>query len=407
MLSQLPERTEVGLRPSREVDSSDQVLWSLRALGGEATLGDLLSVTGLPRSSVERSLDVLIATDLGHVRVLEGGHVTYHVGRAPPLEPEPARRPGGLPAAPPWGRTPPGWLVQARRAAFDRKTLRLLRARRGVLSLAELVEQTGLPLRQAEREMQRLAESWDGEPHFGLDGHTVYAFPLLMDSVHGRFMAREPRPAWVRSEDPMDHGRLARRWAQRGVAAMCAGAATLAGSPLLAGATVTALGAVGAGTLAAASAALGGVLVATGVRTVRRHHPRFRFRQRHTLRRYALGHVVQTALAGKGIVSLERTVRFIQRRAGKRPVSRAAVEAALRDLAEEFEAPITTEGGDLFFGFRSVKRQFLASHLLRQRLALGRTVTGDTVYDTADSRAAAAARDLEMFDRDLREPGPA
>jgi len=382
------------LRPSREVDSSDQVLWSLRALGGEATLGDLLSVTGLPRSSVERSLDALIATDRGHVRVLEGGHLTYHVGKAPPLEPEPARRPEGLLAPRPWGRTPSAWLVRARRAAFDRKTLRLIRARGGVLSLAELVEQTGLPLRAAKREMQRLAESWGGEAHLGLDGHTVFAFPLLMDSVHGRFAAREPRPAWVRSEDPMDHARLGRRRARMGVAAVCAGAAALVGAAV----TVAA----GAGALAVASAALGGVLAATGVCTVLRHHPRFRFTQRGTLRRYALGHVVQTALAGKGVVSLERTVRFIQRRAGRRRVNRKAVEAALRDLAEEFDAPITTEGGDVFFGFRSVKRQFLASYLVRRELALGRRVAGETIYDTEDAPAAAAARELALFDRELR-----
>jgi hypothetical protein len=378
------------LRPLREVDSSDQVLWSLRALGGEATLGDLLSVTGLPRAAVERSLDALIATDLGHVRVLEGGHLTYHIGKATSLVSAPTKSsqsPG------PWRRAPSDWIVRARRAAFDRKTLRLIRARGGVLSLAELVEQTGLPLKSAKREMQRLAESWGGEAHPGLDGHTVFAFPLLMDSVHGRFAAREPRPAWVRSEDPMDHARLGRRWARMGVAAACAGAAALVG------ATVTV--AAGAGALAAASAALGGVLAATGVCTVLRHHPRFRFTQRGTLRRYALGHVVQTALAGKGVVSLERTVRFIQRRAGKRRVSRKAVEAALRDLAEEFGAPITTEGGDVFFGFRSVKRQFLASHLVRRQLALGRLVSGDTIYDTEDGPAAAAARELALFDREL------
>ncbi|MCG6988664.1 MAG: hypothetical protein LJF06_10850 [Gemmatimonadetes bacterium] len=387
------------MRPSREVESSDQVLWSLRALGGEATLGDLVAATGLPRSSVERSLDALIATQRGHVRVLERGDVTYHVGRI-----------GFDGVAAPWlpgfygaerRRTPPrSELVAARRAAFDRKTLRLIRTRDGVLSLAELVEQTGLPLRAAEVEMQRLARSWGGEAHVGLDGHTVYAFPLLMESVHGRFAAREPRPAWVRSEDPMDHARQRRRRARRGMVMTSAGSAMLVGVPFAVAAT-KALGVPGVGTAAVAVSVLGASLVIVGLRDVLRHHRRFRFQQRDTLRRYALGHVVETALAGKGVVSLKRTVRFIQARAGKRKVPRALVEAALRDLAEEFGAPITTEGDDLFFGFRSVKRQFLASYLVRRQLALGRRVAGDTVYDTEDAPAAAAARELALFDREL------
>jgi hypothetical protein len=379
----------------------------MRALGGEATLGDLLAVTGLPRSSVERSLEALIATDRGHVRVLERGDVTYHVG-PPGIDDDLPGVPSLLrrwESARPRRSLPLPALTAARRTAFDRKTLRLIRARRGVVSLAELVEQTGLPLRAAEAEMRRLAESWGGEPHVGLDGYVMYAFPPLMDSVHGRFAAREPRPAWVRSEDPMDHAREGRRRAHRGTVMAAGGAVLVAGVPILLGVTAAALGHAGVVGTAAAGAGgalvAGGVLLALGVRELMHHHPRFRFRQRDALRRYALGHVVQTALAGKGVVSLERTVRFIQARAGKRRVSAAAVEAALRDLAEEFGAPITTEGSDVFFGFRCVKRQFLASHLMRRQLALGRTVAGEAVFDTADTAAAAAARELAVFDREM------
>ena len=133
------------------------------------------------------------------------------------------------------------------------------------------------------------------------------------------------------------------------------------------------------------------------------HHRFFRFRHAKTLRRYALGLVFQTALAGKGVVSLERTVNYLQARAGKRKVKRSAVEKALRELAQEFDAPITEMNGDLFFGFRNVKRQFLASHVQRRRLQLGRTAFGRTVFDSADSPLAATQRDLETFDRELRD----
>jgi len=376
-------------------ESADQVLWALRALGGEATLGDLVAVTGISRAETERALEILMARGRGHARVLDRGDLTYHL--------EPDR--DGVPAEA--GRAPgeisrprrASAIALARRTIFDRKTLRLIRARDGVLSLAELVEQTGLPMRDAEREMRRLADSWSGEPHVGLDGHTVHAFPELMSSVHGRFHAREPRPAWVRGEDPMDHARIRDRRARLGTALAATGAFTMASVPLLVGAPV-------AGAVALGVAAAGGALLATGARAVLRHHRRFRFRQRDTLRRYALGYVVETALAGKGVVSLDRTLRFIQGRAGPQPVSRAGVEAALRQLAADFDAPITAEGGDIFFGFRNVKRQFLASHLLRRQLALGRTVSGETVFDTADSPESASARELDVFDRELRLGSP-
>lgn len=135
-----------------------------------------------------------------------------------------------------------------------------------------------------------------------------------------------------------------------------------------------------------------------------RRYAYFRFRDPRELRRYALGYVIQTALAGKGVVSLERTVGYLQARAGRRRVRRSAVEAALRRLAAEFDAPISEVNGELFFGFRNVKRQFLASHVVRRRIRLGRIASGRTVFDTADSPSLAAARDLESFDLELLAP---
>jgi len=381
---------------SRSIDElSDQVLWALRALGGEATLGDLVAVTGLTRAETERAIEALMARGRGHARVLDRGDLTYHLPSGGDRTPS-----GGLQASAQLQR-PRGAsaLALARRTIFDRKTLRLIRARQGVISLAELVEQTGLPLRDAQREMLRLAESWGGEPHIGLDDYVVYAFPELMNSVHGSFAAREPRPAWVRRDDPMDHARFRDRRARLGFAGATVGVMTVASVPLLVSMSIPAAGVIGL-------VATGCALLSIGARTVLHHHRRFRFRQRDTLRRYALGHVVETALAGKGVVSLERTLRFIRGRAGRQFVSRSAVEAALRELASDFDAPVTTEGGDLFFGFRNVKRQFLASHLLRRQLALGRKVSGETVFDTADSPGVASARELEAFDRELRLGSP-
>jgi hypothetical protein len=131
--------------------------------------------------------------------------------------------------------------------------------------------------------------------------------------------------------------------------------------------------------------------------------PWIRFHSRRALRRYALGYVVQASLAGKGIVSLERTVAYLRARAGGRSVRRGAVLGALRQLADEFGAPVTDMNGDLFFGFRNVKRQFLASHLVRRSMRLGRKPSGRTVFDTADSPRRAGQRDLESFDLELQK----
>lgn len=327
----------------REPDPSDwqpEVVDTLRALGGEGTLGDIVAITGLFRSEVIAAVDALMVSDRVHVRVSDSGDVVYH------LAPE--------------GRLRSRWTgrgsARAGQVAFDRKTLRLIRGREGVLSMAELVEHTGLPLREAQREMRRLASRYGAIPEPSVDGHVVWVFTELMSSAHGRFESTEPRPAWVRAEDPVETARAGERGRLRRL--------------------------------------LHALL----------HPRRFRFRDRRTLRRYALGHVIQTALAGKGVVSLERTVAYLRARAGGLSVSRAAVEAALRQLAREFDAPITRTNGELFFGFRNVKRQFLASHVVRRRLRLRRTASGRTVFDSADSPSDASVRDLESFDLELLTP---
>jgi hypothetical protein len=323
---------------------------TLLAFGGRGTLGDLIVSTGLPRGDVERSLEELIADERAHVAVSESGELVYRLDeRRRRSRPMARSRHHGL------RRRKPSATADIPAVGFDRKTLRLIRARGGVLSMAELVEHTGLPLKKAQDEMERLVELYGGEAHPSWDGHIVYAFPELVVSAHGDFVGREPRPAWVRGEDPMRRfGRGRRR-----------------------------------GSLARR--------LLRAVARTRRH----RFRDAETLRRYALGHVFETALKGKGVVSLDGTVKVLQSRAGKRRVSRSAVEKALEQLASEFEAPITELNGDRFFGFRNVKRQFLASQVQRTRLRLERTVAGRMVFDSGDAPLVAAQRELEAFDRAL------
>ncbi len=386
------------------VESSEQqaqVLKVMRALGGEGTLGDILVLAGLPRQDVENALEEMIAVDRAQVRVSNSGELIYHLPeRRMAHRPTPLQRLLGRTAS----ERPPRDFAKARRVWLDRKTLRLIRARQGVISLAELVEHTGLPLKDAEKEMERLADCYGGQPLASWDGHIVHVFPELMASAHGRFGVREPRPAWVRAADPT---RLTKRSLRRETAGLIVNGVGLVASvvaPWLLASRLVFEGPLGP-LLAVVPSAAGALFF--GHRLIRAfgQHRLFRFRRMRTLRRYALGHVVETALKGKGVVSLDRTVKYLQTRAGKRKVKRSAVEEALRELAREFDAPITELGGDLFFGFRNVKRQFLASDVVRRRLQLGRTAFGRTVYDSGDSPLQATQRDLESFDLELHRTG--
>lgn len=384
----------IGLRPS----VPSRVLRTLHALKGSATRGDLVMATALPLVEIDAALASLMAEDRVQVSVTESAVLVYRLhGRHPPSDDESA-------ATPRWALRPrlrSARVRDERARAFDRKTLSLIRARGGVVSLAELVEHTGLTVQDAETEALRLARLYGGEPHPSWDGHVVYAFPHLVESAHGAFHVREPRPAWARADDPM--GERAAPWWSRhpllaGVVAVAAGVlAWLATFPPPPGGRALVLASVAGASAGAAFALSGSVLRRLG------RLPPFRRRSPATLRRYALGYVFETALRGKGVVSLERTLTYLRTRTDDGGIPRRKVEAALRRLAAEFDAPVTELEGDVFFGFRNVKRQFLASHVQRVRLGLERKAAGRTVFDSGDSELDAAARELEDFDRALRE----
>lgn len=382
--------------------------------------------TGLPRAEIDAAVAELMTHGRVEISVSESAVLVYRLleRREAPVSSEPTRAPASLPTfggperrsaspSPKPGRgprwSPAVWSGPWRSSgpprhrgdAFDRKTLRLIRARGGVVSIAELVEHTGLTVEGARREMERLADLYGGEPHPSWDGHVVYAFPDLVESAHGDFHVREPRPAWARNHDPLESrtppGPI-RRLTVAGLAAASAGllAWFLTFPPGGWGRVVI---------LAAVSGASAGAAFALSRAVLRRiaRHPLLRPYRTETLRRYVLGYVFETALRGKGVVSLSRTVSFLRTRTGSRQVRRRTVEKVLRQLAAEFDAPVSELDGELFFGFRNVKRQFLASHVQRIRLRLERQASGPTIFDSGDSEVDAARRELEAFDRELRQ----
>ena len=306
------------------------------------------------------------------------------------------------------------------RKQLDRSTLRLIRARRGALTTAELIEHTALALPDAEEEMGRLLGSYAGEPTVSPDGELVYAFPELMTSAHGPVTAREPNPAWMRMEYPLELTGNEKKHD-----AVIIG---MNGFSLVAGATAPwfifpQLG------IGGTAALVGLVLIPVvfsvlffsvpllRVLGVRREN---RAREARNVRRLVLGLVYREALAGGGSVTAEAATAHVQARMKDRTVDPSAVEAALHQLAAEFDADVSSGevgpsgaerssapdarsrgGSPLRFSFPGIRKQFLASERVRRQLKLEDAELGDVVYSSADSAEEASERDRAAFDRKL------
>ncbi|MEQ9398006.1 MAG: hypothetical protein RJQ04_02445 [Longimicrobiales bacterium] len=285
---------------------------------------------------------------------------------------------------------------------LDRSTLRLIRARRGVLTAPELVEHTALPLPEAESEMGRLMASYDGEPVVSPGGEVAYAFPELMTTAHGTGTPREPNPTWLRLEYPRD----------------------LTGNT--AGANAVVVGINAFNLLAAASApwfifprlGLGGTaawlflvfvpvvfslsfFLVPGLRMlgVKRENRR---RAVRNIRRVVLGMVYDRAVDDR-TVGVDEAFEHVKARLTEQPVSRSAVESALQSLAAEFDADVTpADDGSLRYAFPAVRTAFSEAEAVRRRLALEERRTGDVVFATDDTALEAGERELEAFDKELR-----
>lgn len=285
---------------------------------------------------------------------------------------------------------------------LDRGSLRLIRARKGVVSTAELVEHTGLPAHEAEEEMARLVGTYGGEPVVSPKGELSYAFPPLMVSAHGRVTAREPNPAWMRLEHPQE----------------------LTGNT--AGANAAVIGMNAFNLLAAATApwfifprlGMGGPLAfaflvlipvifsmsffavpAARMLGVKRDNRR---RMRDNIRRVILGQVYRDALGAQAGLTREHLHEEVSARLPKQKVLRRDIDRAVDDLAAEFDADVAPdEEGRMVYTFPAVRREVEASELMRRSMRLEDQVTGGVVYSTADTALEAGERELEAFDRAL------
>ncbi len=286
---------------------------------------------------------------------------------------------------------------------LDRTTLRLVRARNGVISTADLVEHTGLSVPEAEEEMGRLVGSYDGEPLVAPNGELAYAFPSLMLSAHGRVAGREPNPAWMRLEYPLE------------LTGNTAGANALVGGmnafTLVAGATAPWF--IFPRLHIAGPAAFVGLVVVPvvfslaffaipGLRmlgVVREN----RKRRKRNIRRVVLGMVYADALGGGTGVTVEDAVEHVSSRLEQK-VEQRKVKAVLHELAAEFDADVEPDAdGRLRFRFPEIRRQFVGAETVRHQQDLESKKLGEVVYDTGDTAAQADERDQKAFDRQLAE----
>ncbi|HUF76347.1 MAG TPA: hypothetical protein VMM35_08715 [Longimicrobiales bacterium] len=287
---------------------------------------------------------------------------------------------------------------------LDRGTIRLIRARGGVLTTADLMEHTALTYPEAEAEMGRLLGAYDGEAAVSPEGELAYAFPALTTSAQGEGRPRQPNPAWLRLERELE--------LTGNTAGANAAVAGMNGFTLLAGATAPwfifpRLG------LGGPAAFVGLVLVPVvfsvlffGIPLARMVAVKLENRRRHerNVRRVLLGLVYQRTLEQRASLGVEEAHRHVASRLSDRSVARSLVERALHDLAAELDAEVAAdEAGALRFSFPALRQEVMAGEAMRRKLRLDERTLGPVVFSTSDTPEEADRRDQELFDRALTE----
>ncbi|MFO8173080.1 MAG: hypothetical protein R6T96_02275 [Longimicrobiales bacterium] len=305
----------------------------------------------------------------------------------------------------------------------DRSVIRLIRARRGVLTATELVQHTGIALHEAEEEMGRLMGAYDGDVRVTPKGGLVYVFPELMLSAGGRVSEREPDPAWRRLEP-------AESWTGN-EAKSNAAIAGINGFNLTAAATAPwfifpqlglggPLAWIGLVWIPAIFSLLFFTIPLFRLFGVRRRN---RKRQERNLRKILLAHVFQASLASKGARwitdagTVERARALLLPGAGDgnrlRPVPkesnlpperawRPGFQAQLQRLTAEFDGEVEEMAdGTVRYHFPEIRRAFQGAEVIRAQMELEKQEVGEIVYASDDSREDADQREVEAWEREM------
>jgi len=288
----------------------------------------------------------------------------------------------------------------------DRDVIALIRARRGVLGTAEYIAHSGLTREQANQEMGRLMGAYEGDVRVTQTGDVVYLFPELMLSAHGRVRAAEPPPAWRRLESERSatgntKGTDALITGLNGfnLVAAVAGPFTFLPQLGLQGPVVM----VGLVAVPLMFSALFFAVPTMRRAALRRENAA---RRRRNVRKVLVGQVFAAALEQR-TVTVGRTANALRAALADKTIGDHLVADELGQIVTEYEADVeASAGGEVEFRFPDIRLELEATEDMRTRLALDRRRVGAIVYDTDDTGAQAAARDLAAFDEELRRRLP-
>lgn len=285
----------------------------------------------------------------------------------------------------------------------DQEVLQLVRARRGVATVPELVELNGLRLHEADQEMGRVVGRFGGDPRVSPKGELLFAFPDLMLSAHGPVVEDEPVPTWRKLERPKEL--TGNRKSTDGVIGALNGFNLImaASSPYW---LMPRLGLVGAGAdfvlfqMPLVFSTLFFAIPATRYIALARENTA---RWTRNVRRAVIGHVYRATLERDAPVTVESALSEAKKYLKKRTPERRDVEEALHDLASEFDATVEAEvDGTMSFAFPSIRESFLAAAEARNVMRLEDRSLGDIVYASDDTPIEASERDMRNFERELK-----
>ena len=286
----------------------------------------------------------------------------------------------------------------------DRSVIRLIRARKGTLTVPELVRHSGLTVPEAEEEMGRLMGAYGGDVHVSRGGELVYSFADLLVSAHGRVRVREPAPAWQRLEKAADF-----TGNKTGTNVLVG---SLNGFNLLAALSAPALifPPLGLGGLGAeigliwVPAIFSTLFFAVPLGRWFGHRMENARRRLRNVRKVLLGMVFRQSLADGAPLSAERATDDVRIALVDPDIGAPRVKDQLQKMAAEFDAEVEAEDSGLItYRFPSIRAALLGGEEVRSVLRLDRRRVGRVVYSSGDTPEEESARALANFDRELRK----
>jgi hypothetical protein len=290
----------------------------------------------------------------------------------------------------------------------DREVLLFIRARRGVVTAAELVQHAGMGLDEAESELARLMVAHDGDAEASENGTLLYLFPGLMVSAAGPVAERESAPAWRRLEprQPLTGNSTGTNVLIGGINAFNLAAAATA--PLF---IFPRLG------LGGPAAEVGLIWIPVAFSTMFFAVPAARWLQVNrentrravrNVRKVLVGLVSKVTLGAadaEAMADTEAEARVREALPG-RTHARVPVRDQLDRLVAEFDGEVEpADEGTFRYRFPLFRAQIAAAHEARRRLALEARDVGRIVFSSADDAIEESRRDLDTFDRELAAGG--